>query len=268
MGEKFRAKPVPEEKKLSVKKLTEKMKSSKTIMIASTKGLPASQFQAIKTKLRGRVEIAVAKKSLILRAISESGKGTLQNMKELIVSDSALMFSDIDAFELASLLIESQSPTKAKVGDIAPEDLHIEAGPTELIPGPAISELGAVGLKVAVENGKLAIRQAATICKKGEKINDKVANVLGKLNILPMKVGFLTVAAYDAKSDTIYTEIKIDKKGALDELRNAIGKAFGFAVNVGYYTAETVKYFIAKAGLEEKSLEKKVNANNGNGGNA
>ncbi len=258
MGEKHRTKEIPEDKKLSVKKLAERMKNSKTILIASTKGLPASQFQAIKTKLRGRVEISVAKKSLIVRAFGETGKGTLQNMKELLGADFALMFSEIDAFELAGLLLDSQSPTKARVGDIAPEDLYIEAGPTELIPGPAISELGAVGLKVKVENGKLAIVNGATICKKGDKINEKVAGVLGKLNILPMKVGFLTVAAYDGKADVIYKEIKIDKKGAVDELRNSIGKAFGFAVNVGYFTKETVKYFIAKAGLEEKALEKKV----------
>ncbi len=257
MEDKKRLKSVPQHKKDTVKKLAEKMKTSKTILIASTKGLPASQFQAIKKKLRGKAEISMARKTLIMRAIADSGKGTLQNLKTSITSDYALMFSDMDAFELAGLLTESQSPTKAKVGDICPEDINIEAGPTTLIPGPAISELGAVGLKVAVENGKLSIRVGATICKKGQPINDKVVNVLGKLNIMPMKVGFIPIAAYDAKADTIYTEIKIDKKGAHEALKDAIGKAFGFAVEIGYFTKETVKYFITKAAIEEMALEKK-----------
>jgi large subunit ribosomal protein L10 len=259
MGEKFREKPIPESKKATVKSLADKMKNANTILIASTKGLPASQFQAIKTKLRGTAEIAVAKKSIILRAIAETKKGSLQNLKDVLGSDFALMFSNMDAFELGGLLMDSQSPTKAKVGDIAPEDLKIDEGPTSLIPGPAISELGAVGLKVAVEGGKLSIRQGAVICKKGEPINAKVANVLGKLNIMPMKVGFIPVAAYDAKNDKIYTEIKIDKKGTLEALRVSISKAMGFAVNVGYFTKETVKYFIAKAGVEEKALETVLN---------
>ena len=164
----------------------------------------------------------------------------------------------MDAFELSGLLIEKQSSAKAKVGNISPEDIEVGPGPTELMPGPAISELGSVGLKVAVENGKLAIKQGAIIVKKDEVIDEKAANAMGKLNIMPMKVGFIPLAAYDAKGDTVYAEIKIDKKGTLEALREAVGKSFGFAVNVGYAVKETISYFIAKAGVEERALEKLV----------
>lgn len=260
-------KKVPQVKKDAVKKLVEKMKTSNTILIASIKGLPASQFQQIKVKLRGKAEIFVSKKSLVDRALKESEKGTLLNMKDLIGADVAILFSNLDSFELAGMLIDKQSSAKARIGDIAPEDIEIQEGPTELIPGPAISELGAVGLKVAVENGKLAIKNTKVICEKGKPITDKVSNVLTKLNILPMKVGFVPLASYDAKTETIYREIKIDKKGTLENLRESISKAFGFAVGLGYYTQETVKYFISKAGLEEMALEAKVgNSNNEKGG--
>ncbi len=258
---------VPEIKKESVKMLSEKMKNSKTVLLASIKGLPASQFQQIKAKLRGSAEIFVAKKTLVDRALKQTEKGALLNLKDLIGADVAIIFSDVDAFELAATLIDKQSPAKAKVGDLAPEDIRIEEGLTSLIPGPAISELGAVGLKVAVEGGKLAIKNSAVICKKGEPISGKVSNVLTKLNILPMKVGFIPLAAYDAKNDTIYAEIRIDKKATLENLRESISKAFGFAININYFTAETVKYFIAKAGLEADSLSSKVSeSNNEKGG--
>lgn len=260
---KIRIKPIPKYKTESVKSIAEKMKNSKTVLIASTKGLPASQFQSIKSKLRGKADIIVAKKSIVLLALKMSGKGSLISLKEKIGANVALIFSDIDAFELAGMLVDSESPSKAKVGDIAPEDITIEEGPTELMPGPAISELGSVGLKVAVEGGKLSIKKGRTIVKKGEVIEDKVSNVLGKLKILPMKVGFIPIAAYDATADVVYTEIKIDKKGTLEELRLSIGKAMGFAVNLGYFTVDTVKFFIAKAGLEEKALEAKVGSDDG-----
>jgi large subunit ribosomal protein L10 len=253
-----REKAIPEEKIRLVDDIAEKVKKSKTILIASTKGLPASQFQKIKKSLRGKAEVIVAKKSIVIRAVEKVEKGALQNLKKEIGADVALIFSEIDAFELSSLLIDSQSPAKAKVGDIAPEDIEIEAGPTELIPGPAISELGAVGLKVKVENGKLAIVQGRTIVKEGEAIDDKAANVMAKLNITPMKVGFIPVSAYDAKEEKIYTEIRIDKEGALQELRTALSKGLGFAINLGYSTKETITYFIAKAGLEEKALSSKL----------
>jgi len=157
---KIRIKPIPEYKTESVKMLVEQLQSSTTVLIASIKGLPASQFQSIKSKFRGRAEILVAKKSIVNRALVATGKGALINLKEKIGADVALIFSDIEAYELAGMLIDNQSPSKAKVGDIAPEDITIEEGPTDLMPGPAISELGAVGLKVVVDGGKL-IRDSA-----------------------------------------------------------------------------------------------------------
>ena len=247
--------PRLEEKKKLVTELSRKMKSSKTVLIVSTKNLPSSQFHAIKKNLRGKVEIRVAKKSIVLRAIASTEKGAIQNLKHHISADIALFFSDIDTFELSGLLADNQSPTKAKSGEIAPEDISIEPGPTDLIPGPAISELSSVGLKVAVEGGKLAIKQGARVAKKGEAIKDNVAAVLSKLNILPMKVGFIPVAAYDSISDKVYADIKIDKKKTLEELKISIAKALGFAAKIGYLCKETLTYLLAKANTEEKAIE-------------
>lgn len=249
---------IPEEKVKLVLELANKIKKSKCILIASTKGLPSSQFHEIKKMLRGKAEIKVAKKSIVLRAIKSVEKGALQNLKDQIVADIAIFFSDLSPFELSALLSDNQSATKAKAGDIAPEDIVVEPGPTDLPPGPAISELSGVGLKVSVEGGKLAIKQGATIVKSGEVIKENVASVMAKIGITPMKVGFEPIAAYDSIEEKIYLRIKIDKKKTLEELRESIRKSLGFAINVNYISNETIKYFIVKAGLEEKALESKL----------
>ena len=260
--EKLRISAGLENKKEAVSLLVNKINESKTVLVASVKSLPSSQFQKIKKKLKGKAEIRIAKKSLVLRAIAGSGKGAMQNLKDFIGADVAIFFSDLDAFELSALLTENQSPSKAKAGDIAPHDIRVEAGPTDLIPGPAISELGSVGLKVAVEGGKLSIKDGTVVAKEGQEINNKVAGVLSKLNIFPMKVGFLAIAAYDSVSDKVYSDIKIDREAALLELRSTIGKALGFAVNVGYPCDKTIKFFIIRAGIEEKAIEKIIDRNN------
>ncbi len=260
-----RENPVPERKKSLVKNLSEKIKSSRTVLIASCKNLPSSQFQSIKKKLRGKAEIKFIKKSALNRAINLTEKGALQQLKKELTADFAVFFSELDAFELSGLLTESQVPTKAKAGDIAPHDIEIEPGPTDLIPGPAISELGSVGLKVIVKEGKLEIQKGAVVAKEGEAINEKVAGVLAKLGISPMKVGFIPIAAYDSKEDKVYTGIKIDKEGTLEELRALIGKALGFAVNIKYPAKETISFFIAKASAEEKALKKIIEGKSSGG---
>ena len=113
------------------------------------------------------------------------------------------------------------------------------------------------------ENGKIAIKNAHVVVKKGAVINDKVAGVLGKLGISPMKVGFEPVAAFDAKSDSTYFDIKIDKKGTLEQLKEAIGKSFGFAVGLAYPTKETIGFILGKAGLQEMAIEKIVESKGG-----
>ena len=50
--------------------------------------------------------------------------------------------------------------------------------------------------------------------------------------------------------------IWIPNKIHIKELREAIVKALGFAVNMKYTTKETISYFISKAGAEEKAIEK------------
>lgn len=255
MSEKIvRDKPIPEEKTEALEEMKENLKKFRTILIASCKGLPGQQYHEIKKNLRGKAEIKMAKKTMVSRAIDGIESGYLKNLKKELGADVTLFFSDLDPFELSGLLSENQSPSKAKAGDIAPEDIGVEPGPTELIPGPAISELGAVGLKVAVKDGKLEIMQGAMLAKSGEEISSEVANVLGKLDMKPMKVGFLPLAAYDSEDDKIYVGIKINKEETLDELRTLVGKALGFATNVDYPAKETMSYFISKAFAEEKTL--------------
>ncbi len=255
-----RAREIPEYKKKLVSELAALIKKSRTVLIASTAKLPSSQFHLIKKNLRGKAVICVARKSAVLRAIEAVSAPGLPALKEHIKADIALFFSSMDAFALSALLSENQSPAKAKAGDVVTEDITVEPGPTDLAPGPAISELSSVGLKVAVEGGKLAIKQPATIVRAGETIKPNVASVLGKLNITPLKVGFEPLAAYDAQAEKVYVGIKIDKKKFLEELRTALGKARGFALALAYISKETIGALLGKASLQERALVAKLSS--------
>ena len=56
---------VSKRKILAVKELTKLMNENKTVLIASIKNIPASQFQEICKKLRGKAVIKVPKRNLI-----------------------------------------------------------------------------------------------------------------------------------------------------------------------------------------------------------
>ena len=243
---------VSEAKKQKVKELAEQMKR-KTVMIISIKSLPSAQCQDIKKKLRSKAGIQVAKKSLIDFALNHCGIKELHGLVKYVDDSTALLFSDVDAFEISGILADEKSPAKAKTGQIAPSDIEVKAGPTELIPGPDISALSAVGLIPKVENGKIAVMQDKIIVKEGGEITEALASIMAKLDIIPFEVGVEPVAAYmDGK---VYANIKIDKVEALAELEESFGRAIAFSVELGIMNDSTIDFIIGKAGIEGNAID-------------
>ncbi|TSC64960.1 MAG: large subunit ribosomal protein L10 [Candidatus Doudnabacteria bacterium Gr01-1014_77] len=251
---------VSKEKKRGLAEISELVKKKRTMLVASIKNIPASQFQEISKKLRGKAIVKVPKKKLIIRAIDASGNETLKGLKEKISDSTAILFSDSDSFDLAAELVNRRSPAKAKTGQEAPEDIEIPAGPTDLVPGPAISELGALGIQIQIDKGKINIKEPKVIVKKGEKISQGASDLMNKLNIKPFTIGFIPIAAFDAKEQKLYLNIKIDREEVLKELKSSFARALPFAVKIGYVSPDTIKLLIQKAGREGMALRKFVKA--------
>lgn len=259
MTDKTKKSHVSENKKKVVKELIELIKKKKTFLIVSIKGIPASQFQEMSKKLRDRVAVRVPKKNLILRALEESGDEHTKEVEKKISENVAVLFSDMDCFELAAELVKNKSPAKAKAGQEAPEDIEVPAGPTELVPGPAISELGSVGIQIQIDKGKISIKEAKIVAKKGEKISGPVADVLSKLDIKPFSISLVPLAGYDSSEKKAYLNININIEETITELKNAFGKALPFAVEIGYPTQDTIGFLLQKAGRHELALENLTN---------
>ena len=240
---------VSEEKKAKVKELAELMKK-KTVMVISIKGLPSAQFQDIKKKLRAKARVQVVKKSLVNFALDHSGIKELHELVPYVDDSTAMLFSDFDAFEISGILADEKSPAKAKAGQIAPSDIEVKAGPTELLPGPDISALSAVGLAPKVESGKIVIMKDKIIVKEGAEISEAAASIMAKLDIIPFEVGVEPIAAFDGDEKKVYVGIKIDKIAALGELVGDYSRGLAFAVELGIVNTDSLDFILNKAGVE------------------
>ncbi len=249
---------VSEGKKKIVKELSDLIKGKKTVLIADISTIPGSQFQQIVKKLRGKAIVKVPRKNLFFRAVDDTKNETLRKIEEHMEKPVAILFSDLDSYELAGELIRNKSPAKAKPGQIAPNDLEVPAGPTDLVPGPAISELGALGIQIQIQGGKIEIKAPKVVTTEGSKISEGAAAILSKLGIMPFTIGFIPVASYDATANKVYANIKIDREETVLEMKDAFARSLGFAVEIGYLTQETVKVMIQKAGSHEKRLIKVI----------
>lgn len=244
----------PKKKLKAVSELTNLLKTKRTILLADISNIPGSQYQSISKKLRGKAIVKLPKKNLFFRSIESIGKKGLLDLKNQFRGSVAVLFSDLDSYDLAAELLKIKSPAKAKTGQIVPTDIEIPAGPTDLTPGPAISELGALGLQIMIQGGKIEIKESKVVAQKGKAISQKAAEMLGKLNILPFTIGFIPVSAYDSDSDVVYLDIKIDVEGTKTALIEEYSRSLSFAVGIGYYSSNTLPLMIQKAGSQEKRL--------------
>jgi large subunit ribosomal protein L10 len=247
---------VSKEKIEAVKKLASNMKEAKTVMIVSIKSLPDNQLQKIKKAIRPKAELCVAKKSIVDRAIEATGISEMQDLSKYVKEDYAILISNDNAFELSAWFVENRNPIAAKEGQIADADITVEEGPTDLVPGPVISELGALGLQIMVEDGKITIRKSKVAVKKGEKVSGNAASIFQKLGIKPFMIGINPVAFYDSSSKKIFAGIKIDKKKMLEDLLYARAKALAFAVSRAYTSKDTIGLILAKASSHASAINK------------
>src|SRR3989344_3601802 len=242
--------------KENIKNIEIKLTMTKPIKI-----IPASQVQEISKKLRGKAIVKVPKKNLIFMGLDFSKDKEIEKLRDNIKENFAILFSDLDSFELAGELIKNRSPAKAKTGQITDKDIEIPEGPTELMPGPAVSELSALGIKIQIEKGKITIKEPKIVVKKGEKISQAAAEILSKLDIKPFKIGFIPVCSFDTKEKIFYSEIKIDTEETIGQLKTDYSKALAFAVEIGFSSKDTIKFLISRAGMHEKVLEKLSSSN-------
>src|SRR3989344_5729642 len=247
-------------KEKQVQDLAGRIKRARTLMIVSVNSLPSKQFQDIKKVIRNEAYVKIAKKNIIMRALQQLGKDSLTNLESHIHADIALVLSDKEGYELARILNQKKTPAYAKAGQIAPDDIIVKAGPTNLVPGPAISELGAVGIQISIENGKISIKADKMVLQGGKEIKGNVASLLQKLDIKPFSVVLIPLVIYDTQSEQLYTHISIDPQGATNALAMSAGKALGFAQKIEYYCRETIGYFLAKANAQGVALSKSAKA--------
>ncbi len=258
--EKKKITKVSEEKKKSLAELKKLVDSYNTIIIVYTSNVPSSQLQIIRKKLKNAI-LKIVKKNLLIKALEGSKKSNAGGLIGYIREDSAVIFSDDDPFDISSQLADYKLPKRAKAGQIALEDISVEEGLTELMPGPVMSELGAVGIKTGIVSGKIAIKESKIIVKRGEVISGQVASILGKLEIKPFKVGLYPAGVFDTKNDAIYHDIIIDKEELLNEMKEGKANVLKLAYSIVYPMSEIINLILAKAKSNADALQRKIQGN-------
>ncbi|MFH1592097.1 MAG: 50S ribosomal protein L10 [Candidatus Woesearchaeota archaeon] len=247
---------ISESKRKDIEEIKKLSQEYKVLAIANLKNLPAFNLMKIKSKLKGKLILKYTKKRLMKIAFDELEDKKLSTLKERLEGIPALIFTNEEPFKLFQLLKKSKTPALAKPGDIAPKDVIIAEGPTDFTPGPMIGELGSMGIKTAVEAGKITIKSEKLFVQEGQEINNKQAELMAKLGLEPMEIGMNLVLTYENGEILERKVLDIDTEKMFQDLKTAAGEGIALAIYLSYPTKETIGILIKKAQLEALALEK------------
>lgn len=240
-----------EQKKQKVDQLSSISKKYPVVALLNIRNLPDRILQSSKKKLRGKAEFNVAKNSVIIRALEKTGRKDLASHLNFPTS---LVFTTLSPYGLFKFFKDNKVKVAAKPGQIAPFDIIVPEGETDLLPGPALSELKGAGINAQIKAGKIIIAKDSTVAKKGVKITDAVCKALQKLNILPFDAQVNMVAAYDGKFTFTSSVLDLDETQLHTDLQSALAQAFNVSFNASFPTSQNIEALLKNAFSQSRNM--------------
>ncbi|MGQ9781314.1 MAG: 50S ribosomal protein L10 [Nitrososphaeria archaeon] len=212
------------------------------------------QLMMLRKMMKKEAKFIVIKNRVALKALEHAKFKGVDKIGEKFSGQILLIFTDQNPFRLSLFLSKNKISLPAKAGDMATEEIMIPAGNTGLAPGPVLSEFKEANVPTKIDGGSIWIVKDTIVAKKGDVFSPKLAGLLNRLNIKPIKAG-LTIA-YALMDDIALTEedLTLDLERFTKDLQTCYWEARNLAINSDYYTAEVMKEILAKAYLEAQNL--------------
>lgn len=245
---------IREWKKKDVKEMKQLLNNNPVVGITSMYKIPGPQLQEIRKDLHGKAKIRMSRKTLMKKALEESDREDIEDLKEHLKGESAFIFTEMNPFKLYSYLQENKSSAPAKAGDIAPNNITVNEGGTGIDPGPAIGKLQNADLKTSIDDGEIKIVDENTVVERDEEITHEVAEALKMLDMEPMEIGLSLNAVWEGGSIFKPEDLDIDIEGHKEKVKTAYQRAMNLSVNAGYITEENIRALLSKAWNESKAL--------------
>ena len=243
-------------KKDRVSVLTDLLNQEGVVGVIDVEGVPATAMLGMRKTLRQQMVMTMAKKTLVRRAWKKAGlsEDELDTLLNGVKIPMLVQTNNLNAFQLYSELDKTRTGRAAKAGDIAPNDIIIEEGPTSFPPGPIVGEFNSVGIPAKIDKGKVAIVKTVTAVEKGEVINADLGMMLAKLEINPIEIGLILSGVIEGGTVMAAADLDLDLDGFTANVKSATSGAFNLACNIGWFTEQTVPVLISKAAGEAMAV--------------
>ena len=244
----------PKRKTQMYQQLQELPKKYKVLAIIKMNKVRSTQILPLRKILKDDVEFVSIKDKVAKKALEKVYVPGIKDMIGELTGQCMFMFTNMSPFKLNVLLAKNKIMMIARGGDIASIDIVVPAKNTGIAPGPMLTEFKDAGIPTKIDQGTIWIAKDSTPVLKGEVINEKLAAILGKLDIKPVEAG---ISLYSALEDGLkYTEEEmiIDVEKIRGEFAQAHQEAVSLSIEAGYVTPENISQILSTASQSARSV--------------
>ncbi|MEM0116988.1 MAG: 50S ribosomal protein L10 [Conexivisphaerales archaeon] len=250
----------PERKVRQFKKIVDLASKYSVIAIASLNKVRSTQIMEIRKSMRGQLELLVVKNKIALKSLSNLNRSGLSKLFNYIKGQNLYIFTNMNPFKLNLTLEKNKVLLPAKGGDIATEPIIIPAGNTGLAPGPVLSEFKDSKVITKIEGGSIWVTKDTVVAEPGEVISPKLASLLSKLGIKPIKAGLTIDVVYWDGLLLLGKDLQINIEDYKNQINAAYLQSFNLALKAGYPASkEVTEALIVEAYTKALNVAKQSN---------
>jgi large subunit ribosomal protein L10 len=249
-----KARTYPQKKVEMYNNLIELSQKYKVLAMVKMEKVRATQLMQVRKKFRNEMKIMMIKNNVAKKALANVKVKGMDKIMEALEGQYAMMFTDMDPFKLYLALDKSKIYLPAKGGDVATDEIIVSAGNTGIPPGPVLTEFKEAKVPTKIDSGSIWISEDTVVAKPGDVISHKLASLLGKVGIKPIKAGMSISMAL--QEGVLYRDqdLRIDVEEIKQDLLASFNAAISLAVNASYATKESIGHLLRKAFGNAKAL--------------
>lgn len=244
----------PQKKTLMYQQLQELPKKYRVLALIKMNKVRSTQILPLRKILKKDVEFVSIKDKVAKKAFEGLDIPGIKEMISDLTEQCLFMFTNMSPFKLNVLLAKNKVMMAARGGDIASMDVVVTAKNTGIAPGPMLTEFKEAGIPTKIDQGTIWIQKDTTPVKKGEVINEKLAAMLGKLDIKPIEAGVSLYVALEDGLKYSADDLVVDIEKIRDEFAQAHQEAISLSIEAAYVTPENIQQILNKAATNTRSV--------------
>jgi len=215
------------------------------ILIVAADNVGSNHMQQIRRAMRGKAVLLMGKNTMIRKAIRDhlEKTPTLEGLLPHVKGNIGLVFTNGDLADIRTKLTELKVQAAAKAGSVAPIDVVVPAGNTNMEPTKT-SFFQALSIPTKINRGTIEIINDIHLLVVGHKVSLSQAALLQMLGIKPFQYGLKVLTVYD--SGAVYPAAVLDltDDDILKKFFNGVNNVAALSLQIGYPTVVSVPHSI------------------------